>query len=145
MYCPQAFNASKIFTFSTERAEPFSISPLRTKSIAGRAYSSASLAATIPTKPVFQLSSHSIITFPYAPRSFNLLLAQAYSSSQYFCRSVLYAVSFAARSKITLPSVAVNRFNAERASPILPAAFILGAMPKAIVWELTAESVLFRK
>ncbi len=94
----------------------------------------------MPTKPVFQLSSQSIMTLPYAPRSFNFCFAERYSSSQYFWRSRLYAVSFEARLKTVLSSSAVNSASAARASPILPAALILGAMPKAIVWEFTALS-----
>ena len=58
------FNAAKILTFSMLLALPFNISPLWTNKRVGRLYSSAILAATMPTNPVFQRSSDSMMTYP---------------------------------------------------------------------------------
>ena len=85
----------------------------------------------MPTSPVFHFLSYNTFTFKSGDLRASFSFALLYSSSHFICLSALKVLSFSTISVISVSSSLKNAFSASLALPILPAAFMRGAITNA--------------
>ena len=116
--------------------EPFPSSPSIHISIVGLKNFSVIRDATIPITPWCQFSSANTILFCFSNFSFSINFiawSNIFFSVSCLCR--LYWFSFCVISLASFTSSVKNSLNASSCFPILPHAFILGAIPNEIMYE----------